>query len=302
VTEQAIAAQTRRAAFPNHGWIGFALVGVFWAVNWGLDGNRTAWAFFPLWLGYCLVVDALAFRLHGTSLLTRSTRKYVGLFLVSDPAWWLFEAINLRLQNWHYLGREDFSNLEYAITATINFSIVIPAVFGTAELFAGMGFIRRMKASLVIPPTRLVTLMFFLLGLVFLGLMLWQPDRFFPLVWLSLIFLLEPVNIWLGNRSLTHWTAQGDWRPVVSLFLGALACGFFWEMWNYYSHPKWIYSTPGVDFLKVFEMPLLGYGGYLPFALELFALYHLVTGLLGDRLSSYLRLEPSPELAQTQRG
>jgi hypothetical protein len=27
-------------------------------------------------------------------------------------------------------------------------------------------------------------------------------------------------------------------------------------------------------------MPILGYLGYIPFSLELFALYHLVTGLL----------------------
>jgi len=284
-------------AFPLHGWIGFALIGLFWSINWGLDGNRTTWAFFPLWLGYCLVVDALALRLRGTSLLSRSARKYVGMFLISAPAWWLFEAINARVQNWHYLGRDDFSNLEYVITATINFSIVIPAVFGTAELIAGAGFIRRMKSSLVLRPTPAVTALFFGLGLAFLGLMLRWPDRFYPLVWLSLVFLLEPVNVWLGNRSLTRWTAEGDWRPVVSLFLGALTCGFFWEMWNYYSHPKWIYTTPGVEFLKVFEMPLLGYGGYLPFALELFALYHLVVGLFGDKLSSYLRLEGPPERA-----
>jgi hypothetical protein len=54
--------------------------------------------------------------------------------------------------------------------------------------------------------------------------------------------------------------------------LGAVICGFFWEMWNYYSYPKWIYHTPGAQFLHVFEMPLLGYGGYVPFALELYAL------------------------------
>ena len=35
---------------------------------------------------------------------------------------------------------------------------------------------------------------------------------------------------------------------------------------------KWIYHTPGAQFLHVFEMPLLGYGGYVPFALELWAL------------------------------
>ena len=58
----------------------------------------------------------------------------------------------------------------------------------------------------------------------------------------------------------------------MSLALGALVCGFFWEMWNYWSYPQWIYHTPGVEFLHVFEMPLLGYGGYIPFALELCAL------------------------------
>jgi hypothetical protein len=51
-------------------------------------------------------------------------------------------------------------------------------------------------------------------------------------------------------------------------------------MWNFFSYPKWIYQVPFVDFFRVFEMPLLGYGGYLPFSLELFALYHLVMGLL----------------------
>jgi hypothetical protein len=37
-------------------------------------------------------------------------------------------------------------------------------------------------------------------------------------------------------------------------------------------------------------MPLLGYGGYLPFALELYALYHLVVGLRGEKDSDYIRL------------
>jgi hypothetical protein len=47
-------------------------------------------------------------------------------------------------------------------------------------------------------------------------------------------------------------------------------------MWNMYSYPKWIYHTPGVEFWKVFEMPLLGFGGYIPFAFELYGLKHLL--------------------------
>lgn len=51
--------------------------------------------------------------------------------------------------------------------------------------------------------------------------------------------------------------------------------------WNFYSYPKWVYEAPFLNFWHVFEMPLLGYLGYIPFALELFALYHLAIGVLG---------------------
>jgi hypothetical protein len=50
--------------------------------------------------------------------------------------------------------------------------------------------------------------------------------------------------------------------------MAALICGLFWEMWNYYSAAKWAYSIPFVDAFHLFEMPLLGYGGYIPFGLE----------------------------------
>lgn len=52
------------------------------------------------------------------------------------------------------------------------------------------------------------------------------------------------------------------------------------------SLPKWIYDTPGVNFLHIFEMPLLGYLGYLPFSLELYSIYKLVTGTINKQASS----------------
>jgi len=39
-------------------------------------------------------------------------------------------------------------------------------------------------------------------------------------------------------------------------------------MWNYFSLAKWEYSIPFVHRFLIFEMPLLGYAGYLPFGLE----------------------------------
>lgn len=282
---------TAFSMFPRQLWIGLLLIAVSWPLNWLLDGLRTHLLFFPLWLGYILVVDGLVFYRRGTSLLTRNKRAFVGLFLVSMPIWWLFEVINWRTQNWSYLGRENFSDLAYFVLASLSFSTVIPAVFGTAELVSTMGWLKRLPKGPVIKPVPAVLVGFLLLGLLMLTAILIWPKAFFPFIWLSFYFMLAPINVWLGNRSLSEYTAVANWRPVVALWIGTLICGFFWEMWNYYAFPKWIYHVPPFEFLYIFEMPLMGYGGYLPFGLELFAFYQLVVGLLGFKhLARYVQI------------
>ena len=279
-----------KRSFPLHGWVGLALAGVFWALNWNLEGLRTNWGFFPMWLGYCLAVDGLVFWRTGTSLAARSLKKYIGLFLVSAPAWWLFELVNWRVQNWHYQGGEFFTNPEFIFWSTLSFTTVIPAVFGSAELVSSFDFINSIGKGPRIHPDRKTSLFFFLLGWLMFVLMWAFPKVFFPFVWISVYFILEPLNIWLGNRTQAAHTGEKNWRPVLALWMGILLTALFWEMWNYLSFPKWIYSVPWGDCCHIFEMPLLGYGGYLPFSLELFALYHLVSGLFGQKKQDYIHL------------
>ncbi|MBW8005306.1 MAG: hypothetical protein FVQ06_05910 [candidate division NC10 bacterium] len=259
-----------------HGWIGWLLVGVSWPLNWLLPGLRTHVLFFPLWLGYTLIVDALVLRRTGSSLLTRSPRDFGLLFVISAPAWWLFEVINWRTGNWQYLGGELFSNVEYFVLASVSFSTVIPAVLSTAQLMGSFGWIERFARGPRISATPRVCWGLFLSGCAMLGLVLAWPRYFYPLVWASLFCLLEPMNVWLGKRSILTRLQYGDWRTVIALCMGTLTCGFFWEMWNYFSYPKWIYHVPFANFWHLFEMPLLGYLGYLPFGLELYVLVHLV--------------------------
>ncbi len=291
----------RRTSFPRWGWVGLLLIAVFWPVNWFWPGLRTHLAFFPLWLGYALTMDALAYRQRGTSLLARSPRRYVGLFFLSAPVWWLFEAFNLRLQNWVYVGREFFDDLTYGVLATLAFSTVMPAVFGTVEWMAGHAWLARFRHGPRLEPTPRVAATFFLLGLLGLGLMLLWPRYFFPLVWVAPYLMTEAVNIWRGHRSLLEWTARGDWRPVWAVALGTLFTGFFWEFWNVFSYPKWVYHVPFVQFWHIFEMPLLGYLGYLPFGLELFAFYHLVMGLAGFPRDTYLVAGLEGALARAEK-
>lgn len=258
--------------FWPQGWLGLLLLAVCWPLNWTLPGQRTAYLFFPLWLGYILLVDGCVCWRAGTSLWTRSRRGFLSLFFFSVPAWWLFEFINDRTGNWEYLGAGGFTPLEYNLLCALSFSTVMPAVFETAELVRTFRWIQSLRRGGRLADNSRVNRTMFFSGLISLALTLLWPKYFYPFVWISLVLILEPLNRRLGRPHLLEWLKEGDWRPVISLSLGALICGFFWEMWNEWSWPQWIYHTPGVNILHVFKMPLPGYGGYIPFALELFAL------------------------------
>jgi hypothetical protein len=254
------------------GWVGLLLLAVCWPLNWMLPGLRTAWLFFPLWLGYILLVDALVWTRAGDSLWSRSRKRFVLLFCFSAPVWWLFELINLRTANWEYLGRELYTPLQFDLLCTVAFSTVVPAVLETAELIQTFRWTHSFASGPRVPATPRVFVVLFGAGLGMLVSLLAWPKFFYPFTWISLVLIFEPINYWTGRPHFLQKLRDGNWHPIFSLALGALICGLFWEMWNYYSFPKWIYHTPGTEFLRIFEMPLLGYGGYIPFALELYAL------------------------------
>jgi len=263
---------------------------VFWTLNWTLTGLRSHWGFFPLWLGYILVVDASVRFRSGSSLLNRNLPAFLGLFLVSAPCWWLFELLNQKAQYWIYTGRSQFTDLEYFLWASLSFSTVIPAVFETAELVSTVPSIKKARWFRV-PDKGLVPYVFFGLGSVLLVSFLIKPEYGAAFLWMSLYLILDPINLWMGNRSILHYVTQKNWGTVFALGISSLICGFFWEMWNYFSDPKWFYQIPHVNFWHVFEMPLVGYLGYLPFSLELFAVYHFVVeSLSAKKLGAYLHI------------
>jgi hypothetical protein len=99
-------------------------------------------------------------------------------------------------------------------------------------------------------------------------------------VWLGFIFLLEPINAAGGGQTLLVGGPRPRMDRVVNLGLAGLVCGVLWEFWNYWARTKWIYTVPILPDVRIFEMPVPGYGGFPPFAMECFAMYVFARRLL----------------------
>jgi hypothetical protein len=271
---------TLTAEAPLRLWAGLALAIISWRAAWFGPAPYSEYRFFPLWLGYILAVDGLTMRRVGTSLFARDRRRFASLFVFSIPLWWLFELANHFLDNWRYLLPRPYHPVEYALLASLAFSTVMPAIFVTGEHLRTFAPLEQDCHLLRIDPDRggLVTLS--LIGLVTFLLSLAFPRYLFLLVWIGLFLLFDPINALLGNPSIAAQVREGRWDTALVLFATGLVCGWFWELENVYSILKLVYQVPFVSWPKLFEMPILGYGGYMPFALEVFAAWSLLSGLV----------------------
>jgi len=257
--------------YPWWGWAGTATGIASWVLAW----SRFRWmesvqehTFTPLWLSFILVVNGLAVRRTGTCLLSSRPRRFLLLFPLSAAFWWSFEFLNRFVGNWRYAGVASFGPWEYFVFSTLPFSTVLPAVLSVRELLLSFrridGAFRQWRPVSV--PVRAVPAMLLLAcaGLFAVGSV---PDLAFPLVWVAPPLLLISLAARRGEPHALSGVAAGDWRAAVSAVLAALVCGLFWEMWNFGSYARWVYAIPYVDAAHVFEMPLLGYAGYLPFGI-----------------------------------
>ena len=68
---------------------------------------------------------------------------------------------------------------------------------------------------------------------------------------------------------------QAAGRPgrFLRLLVGGAFIGFIWELYNIEARAKWIYTVPGFEDFKLFEMPLLGFVGFPVLALDCFVVY-----------------------------
>ncbi len=270
---------------PLHAIAGLGIV----IASEALLGAGNAWVgsfFTPLaWTGYILMVDAALASRTGASPLTARRLEFLLLLPISVASWYVFEGVNLLLGNWSYVNLPE-SAVARALGYAWSYATITPAIFVTAELvesFMGDGLRRR--RPLDIPPA--VETAFFFAGLALFAVVLVFPSPWLaPLPWVSVLLWFEGMNDRRGIGSFGGQMRRGDYSLLVALLVSGAVCGLLWEAWNFRAATKWHYHVPYLPGVKLFEMPVLGFLGFPPFALECFLMYRLFRYLVPVRLTT----------------
>lgn len=228
------------------------------------------WLYQIAWYGVlAAAAGALAWR-DGEAPLT--VRQAASLLFWSVPFWYLFEAANLRLANWYYVLVPADGPVRW-VGSAVAFATVLPALHLAHRWISRTGLASGWRTPAF--PVRTVHLAATAgLGGAFVGLSLWRPDLFFPLIWGALTLLVEPWNYRRAPASsLLGDLARGRPARPVRLLAGGLVVGLVWETLNASAGARWIYTVPGLEGAKLFEMPLPGYLGFPVLALDAFVAY-----------------------------
>jgi hypothetical protein len=271
-----------------YGYIGLAII--FVAETLLFAGNQFAGRWFTpiVWTGYILFSDALVFRAVGRSLLTTDRIEFLIIVIASIACWWLFEFYNaprfwrsdLELW-WHYHNLQPNPYLR-RFGYDWAFATIFPAMFLTAQLLTVTVF-QKLRQSRPLDLSNGLYVMI-IVGAAGAIVPLFFPSGWLaPVIWLTFIFLVDPINYLRGWPSIIGDLKQGSWRRLFSLLSAGGICGILWEFWNYWALSKWTYTVPYLGSVKIFEMPVLGYLGFPPFAVECWVMHIFLRSLLSKK-------------------
>jgi len=274
-----------------HGWAGLGVIGAAEVLLFSGEPTVARWFTPIVWTGYVLFIDAVTARFTGRSYLTTDRVEGLLVALTSIACWWLFELYNsprfwrggVHAEGlwWRYHGLEPNLFLR-RVGYDWAFATIFPAMFLTAATLRATIF-RRARVRAWRPPPAALR---FLVAIGAIGVvvpLVVVSTWLVPLVWIGWVLMLEPLNYRRGRPSWLADLASGDASRLFGLLASGVVCGVLWELWNYWAATRWTYAVPYLGGIKVFEMPVLGYLGFPPFALEAYAMYHWLRALLDRR-------------------
>jgi hypothetical protein len=268
-------------SLPLYGWLGLVTILVSQAGMLARLDPFYHWHTPIAWTGYILFADAYVWKRRGASWLRNNPAELLFVACASVPLWVIFEIYNkYTLRNWYYIGLPENLAVRYAgyIWA---FATIWLVIFETADVVSSLRD-RRAPRERADPPVPVapgvagwlcVAAGAFMLAAPWLLRSSWMATYLAAPVWLGFILLLDPLNARAGGESILGDLRRHRPARLINLLAAGLICGVLWEFWNYWGGTKWIYNVPILPDVKLFEMPVLGFGGFPPFAVECFVMY-----------------------------
>jgi len=268
--------------FHRYGFAGLALIiagGIGLILEWGFFETFMT----PVcWTGLILFLDSVNYSLSGNSLMMTRRREFLWMLPWSIALWYFFEFYNLFIRNWYYIGLPENLVIRY-FGYFWSFATIWPGVYEIYELLKNLNI----PAGIKVKPfqaTRRLRVISVLFGLCCMLLPFFVSPRAATYmaapVWIGMVFFLDPLNYYWKSHSFWKDWSTGDLSTLIRLFLTGILAGGLWEFWNYWATAKWIYEVPLWGDVKIFEMPVLGYLGFPPFAVEVFVMWEVIKHLL----------------------
>lgn len=278
-----------------YGYLGLALI-IFAEINFYLVMQPFATWYIPIvWYGYILFVDSLVYKVRKRSLISSYFKEFVFMLLLSVLFWSVFELYNIFTVSWIYSNYVWYVHLA-------DFTTIMPAVLETFSLIGAFevgkffdtnkrknSHRNRKNEKLY----RGVIALLAVIGAILIIVPFFVPYIGFPLMWLGIFFFLDPINYLTGRPSVIKKASTGKKSMMLRLWISGIIMGFFWEFWNYQAYPKWRYNLPSyVPWVttKLFAMPVFGYLGYLPFAVETFLFFAMFRSFIFKRGNDLLEI------------
>jgi hypothetical protein len=262
---------------PFYSWIGLAVIAISETAMLAKIEPFWSWHTPIAWTGYILFVDGVVWRRRGSSLLRDNRAEALFIAIAGIPMWVVFELYNkYTLHNWYYIGLPEVLLVRYAGYAWA-FATISLGLIETAELVGSMRDRRAPPYRRDLPPRVPLGIEGWtsvLLGALLLLIPIVYPSTWLAApVWLGFIFLLDPLNGAVGAESIRGDLRERHRGRLINLLAAGLICGFLWEFWNFWARARWIYNVPVPPHVKIFEMPIAGFAGFPPFAVECFVMY-----------------------------
>jgi hypothetical protein len=245
-----------------------------------------------VWVGYLIFLEGL-FAARGASPVRKRPHHFFLLCLASIFIWAVFDTINFNLgmRAWLYIGMPGTPGIpgdffDRALGYFLAFGTIVPGMLLSGQILLDLGLFNwarsRKTNGFRMPHWGLSISLLAGAGMLAWVILDRRPVTNYVL-WTSLVFLLDPINYWLGRPSMFRDWERGWFGRTLAAFAGGLICGLLWEFWNYWALTKWTYHLPflgSLEHYRYFEMPLLGLLGFLPFGIECWIMWQTIRILL----------------------